>query len=56
MWSKFMKYVCNVCGYVYDSEIGDPENNINPGTLLQDLPNTWICPICGVDKSEFTTQ
>jgi len=44
------KYVCSVCGYVYDPEQGDPENGIAPGTAFEDLPDDWTCPICGASK------
>ena len=42
------KYVCDVCGYVYDPEVGDPDNGIEPGTAFEDIPEDWVCPICGV--------
>ena len=48
-----MKYVCNVCGYIYDPEIGDIDSGIEPGTLFEDIPDTWVCPLCGVTKSDF---
>lgn len=48
------KYVCDVCGYVYDPAIGDPENDIPPGTAFEDLPYDWVCPACGASKSEFS--
>jgi rubredoxin len=48
------KYQCNVCGYVYDPEIGDPTQNIPPGTSFEDLPDDWTCPECGASKDEFT--
>ena len=48
------KYVCNVCGYVYDPEKGDPENDVAPGTSFQDIPDTWVCPVCGVGKDDFS--
>ena len=48
-----MKYVCTVCDYVYDPEVGDPDNDIEPGTAWGDLPDDWVCPECGVDKDEF---
>ena len=48
-----MKYVCNVCGYVYDSAVGDPDNDIVPGTAFETLPNDWVCPLCGVGKDNF---
>jgi rubredoxin len=47
------KFECTVCGYVYDPEVGDPENGIAPGTLFEDLPEDWVCPVCGADKSMF---
>lgn len=47
------KYVCSVCGYVYDPEEGDPENDIEPGTRFEDLPDDWTCPLCGAGKDEF---
>ena len=50
---KMDKYVCTVCNYVYDQEAGDPENNIAPGTSFADLPEDWVCPVCGVGKDEF---
>lgn len=51
-----MKYVCDVCGYVYDEEQGDPENGIAPGTKWEDLPADWVCPLCGVGKDQFSEQ
>ena len=51
-----MKYVCTVCGYVYDSELGDPDNGNAPGTAFEDLPDEFVCPICGVGKDEFELQ
>lgn len=47
------KYECTVCGYVYDPAEGDIENGIAPGTKFEDLPEDWVCPVCGVGKSEF---
>ena len=47
------KYKCLVCGYIYDPAAGDPENDIEPGTVFEDLPDDWVCPECGADKSEF---
>jgi rubredoxin len=47
------KYECTVCGYVYDPEEGDSENGIEPGTSFADLPEDWVCPVCGVGKDEF---
>jgi len=50
------KYVCSVCGYVYEEAQGDPDNEIAPGTLWADVPETWVCPTCGVPKSEFNEE
>ena len=50
---QMQKYVCRLCGYVYDPEIGDPENGVQPGTAFEALPDDWICPDCGVGKDEF---
>lgn len=47
------KYVCDICGYIYDPELGDPDNNIAPGTSFEDLPEDWVCPLCGVGKEMF---
>ena len=47
------KYRCMVCGYVYDPEAGDPDADIEPGTSFEDLPDDWVCPVCGVGKEEF---
>ena len=50
------KYVCEPCGYVYDPEVGDPDNGIAPGTAFEDLPDDWVCPVCGVGKEEFVRK
>lgn len=47
------KYICTVCGYIYDPEIGDPDNNISSGTPFESLPENWVCPECGVGKDMF---
>ena len=47
------KYRCTVCGYIYDPESGDAENGINPGTSFDNLPDSWVCPECGVGKDMF---
>ncbi len=51
-----MKYVCGVCGYVYDPNEGDPNNGIAPGTEFEDIPEDWTCPLCGVAKDEFVPE
>lgn len=50
------KYVCTVCNYVYDPELGAPESGIAPGTAFEDLPEDWVCPLCGVGKDEFEKE
>jgi rubredoxin len=50
------RYVCSVCGYVYDPEEGDPEYGIAPGTKFGDLPDDWICPVCGATKDQFEKE
>ncbi|HPZ43376.1 MAG TPA: rubredoxin [Bacillota bacterium] len=47
------KYRCIPCGYVYDPELGDPDNGIKPGTPFEDIPDDWTCPVCLAGKSEF---
>lgn len=47
------KYICKVCGYIYDPEVGDPDQGVAPGTAFEDLPGTWVCPECGMGKDEF---
>jgi rubredoxin len=47
------KWECLGCGYVYDPEVGDPDNGIEPGTPFEDLPDDWVCPECGVGKDLF---
>jgi rubredoxin len=53
---KMKKYVCGVCGYVYDPAKGDPENGIAKGTAFEDLPDDWTCPVCGASKDEFAPE
>ena len=50
------RYVCQICGYVYDPEKGDPVNDIAPGTKFEDLPDDWVCPICGAGKDDFEKE
>ena len=47
------KYVCDVCGYLYDPAVGDPDNGIAPGTTFENLPGDWVCPVCGAGKDVF---
>ena len=48
------KYECDLCGYVYDPAEGDPDNEIAPGTAFEDLPEDWVCPLCGAGKEDFS--
>lgn len=48
------KYICDVCGYVYDPEVGDIDSGIEPGTAFEDTPEDWVCPLCGVGKDSFS--
>ena len=50
------RWICTVCGYVYDPEIGDPDNGDEPGTSFEDLPEDWVCPDCGVEKDLFEKE
>ncbi len=50
------RYICTVCGYIYDPAKGDPENGITPGTSFEKLPEDWICPECGVGKDQFDKE
>jgi len=47
------KYQCRACPYIYDSVVGDPTQGIAPGTKFPDLPDDWLCPVCGVPKTMF---
>ena len=47
------RYECTVCHYIYEPDIGDPDNNIAPGTSFEDLPADWVCPLCAVGKDMF---
>lgn len=51
-----MRYVCSICGYVYDPAEGDPDSGITPGTPFEDLPADWVCPVCGASKANFEPE
>ena len=51
-----MKYTCDVCGYVYDPAVGDPDNGIPAGTSFEELDENWVCPLCGVGKDMFSAE
>ena len=50
---KMAKYKCTVCGYIYDPELGDPDGGIKPGTPFEQIPDDWVCPVCGASKDKF---
>ena len=50
------KYFCAVCGYEYDPIAGDPSGGIAPGTAFEDIPDSWVCPLCGVGKEDFEPE
>ena len=51
-----MTFVCSVCGFVYDETLGLPDQGIAPGTRWEDLPADFVCPLCGVGRSEFSPE
>ncbi|HEB77596.1 MAG TPA: rubredoxin [Methylothermaceae bacterium] len=53
MNEEYRKYVCVVCGYIYDEAEGDPDSGLPPGTRFDDIPDDWVCPECGVTKDDF---
>ncbi|MBW1974675.1 MAG: rubredoxin [Deltaproteobacteria bacterium] len=50
------RYVCTICGYIYDPANGDPEGGVPAGTPFEKLPNDWTCPVCGAGKSDFEKE
>lgn len=50
------KYICNICGWIYEEALGDPDNGIAPGTKFDDLPDDFVCPLCGAGKEEFSAE
>ena len=50
------KYVCDLCGYIYDPAEGDPDNGVAPGTPWEQVPADWVCPLCGGGKDQFSKQ
>ncbi len=53
---EMKKYVCDLCGYVYDEAAGDPDNGIPAGTKWEDVPDSYVCPLCGVGKDQFSEE
>ncbi|MEN8260442.1 MAG: rubredoxin [Pseudomonadota bacterium] len=54
--SEYNRYVCSVCGHIYDEAEGDPDTGVAPGTRWEDIPEDWVCPDCGASKDEFKLQ
>lgn len=50
------RYVCQICGYIYDPAAGDPDNGVAPGTKFEDVPEDWECPVCGASKDDFEKE
>jgi rubredoxin len=50
------KYVCGICGYVYDPAVGDPDAGVTVGTPFEKLPEDWVCPVCGAGKDDFAPE
>ena len=50
---RMARYECSVCGYIYDPAVGDPDGGIAPGTAFEEIPESWVCPVCGAGKSKF---
>ena len=50
------KYVCSVCGHVYDPAVGDPGSGLAAGSMFDDIPDGWVCPVCGVSKDMFEPE
>lgn len=51
--TKMAKYECMVCGWIYDEEVGDLDSGVEAGTKWEDLPDDWVCPMCGAAKEDF---
>ena len=47
------KFICKACAYIYDEDLGDPDSGVKPGTKFSELPDDWVCPLCGVGKDMF---
>ena len=50
------QFICDVCGYIYDPKVGDPDSGIAPGTSFEALPDDWVCPVCGAEKDMFEQE
>ena len=56
IFHRMRKYKCIVCGYIYDPVEGDPDGGIMPGTPFEEIPDDWVCPVCGVGKEDFEPE
>jgi rubredoxin len=56
MVKEYKTFMCTVCGFIYDEELGWPEDGIAPGTRWADVPDTWVCPECGATKEDFEME
>ena len=54
--NRMKKYVCDVCGYIYDPAVGDPDSKTPAGTAFEALPEDWVCPMCGASKDNFSAM
>lgn len=54
--SAVKRWVCTVCGWIYDEEKGDPDYDLEPGVRFEDLPDDFVCPVCGVGKDQFEVE
>lgn len=52
--TPWQKYICDACGLIYDEALGDPDSGLLPGTRFADIPEDWVCPLCGVTKADFS--
>jgi rubredoxin len=52
--AQAQRWICEACGVIYDPAEGDPDGGIPPGTAFEDIPNTWVCPVCGARKRDFS--
>ncbi len=50
---QLARWQCSVCGWIYDPKDGDPDNGVKPGTAFEDIPDSWVCPVCGATKDQF---
>ena len=53
---KMKRYICDLCGYIYDEAEGDLDNGIAAGTKFEDIPEDWVCPLCGAGKEDFSLE